>query len=273
MPADLEPLIIRFTEECDEIIDVCAHLSDAEWDTPTELPGWTVKDCVSHIVGTELSLLGAPMPTVDVAHLAHVGDDFIAAAIESWVEERRGRPGTDVLSELRSVSIRRVAVLRRLAPKDWDSVGPTPLGPLPYRTFLEIRIFDCWMHEQDIRRALDKPGHREGDVIEIVLARIGAALGKVIAKSAGAPDGSRVVVSISGASARDLALGVEGGRARLLGKVPKEPTARIELDLEALAALCGGRWLATEALERGAVRLSGDMDLATRVIHNFAFTP
>ena len=35
-------------------------LTDVQWDTPTCLPGWTVKDALVHMGGTEAMLLGEP---------------------------------------------------------------------------------------------------------------------------------------------------------------------------------------------------------------------
>ncbi|HET7721905.1 MAG TPA: fatty acid desaturase, partial [Acidimicrobiales bacterium] len=42
------------------------RLHEAQWETPTECPGWRVKDLYSHVVGTELMLLGRPDETVEV---------------------------------------------------------------------------------------------------------------------------------------------------------------------------------------------------------------
>jgi hypothetical protein len=30
---------------------------------------------------------------------------------------------------------------------------------------MHIRIFDCWVHEQDMRRATGRPGHLTGPVV------------------------------------------------------------------------------------------------------------
>ena len=44
----------------------------------------------------------------------------------------------------------------------------TPAGPDTYGRFMRVRIFDCWMHEQDIRRAVGRPGHVEGPAVDRV---------------------------------------------------------------------------------------------------------
>ena len=44
---------------------------------------------------------------------------------------------------------------------DRDAEGFTPEGPGPYRSFMAIRVFDCWYHDEDIREAIDRPGFLE----------------------------------------------------------------------------------------------------------------
>ena len=53
-----EPLIALFEDVWGDIIAVCADLTDAQWERPTDCPGWTVQDNVAHMIGTERMLLG-----------------------------------------------------------------------------------------------------------------------------------------------------------------------------------------------------------------------
>ncbi len=55
------------------------------------LPGWSVQDNVSHIVGTEAMLSGEPGPTIEIDREAseHVRND-IGVFNEQWVEALRG---------------------------------------------------------------------------------------------------------------------------------------------------------------------------------------
>ena len=45
---------------------------------PDGVAGWTVQDNLSHIIGTELMLMGEPAPDVDVSHLTHLANPFAA---------------------------------------------------------------------------------------------------------------------------------------------------------------------------------------------------
>ena len=39
---------------------LCSPLTEAQWKTPTDCPGWSVQDQVSHLVGAESRILGNP---------------------------------------------------------------------------------------------------------------------------------------------------------------------------------------------------------------------
>ena len=44
------------------LADVGAGLTEEDWKTPTDLPGWSVQDTLSHVIGTERLLEGLPAP-------------------------------------------------------------------------------------------------------------------------------------------------------------------------------------------------------------------
>ena len=51
---------------------VGSSLAEDQWDEATCLPGWSVRDVFSHVIGTESMLAGEPAPTADVSHLDHM---------------------------------------------------------------------------------------------------------------------------------------------------------------------------------------------------------
>jgi uncharacterized protein (TIGR03083 family) len=266
-----DPIVELLEQEWASLDQLCDGLTEEQWKTPTALPGWTVQDCLSHVVGTERMLLGDAPPSVDVSHLEHVKDPF-AAAMEAWVEERRARTGAEVLAEFREQIPRRLEQLKSMTAEQFDEVGFSPIGEVPYRDFMVVRVFDCWMHEQDIRRALDRPGHLEGPVVDTALVRFRAAIGFIVGKRGQAPEGSSVVFATVGGAAPVWPVVVEG-RARLADEVPDEPTTRITLPFESFIALGGGRWSADEAESAGGISIDGDEELGRRVLAGMAFTP
>ena len=266
-----DPIVDLLQIEWRTITALVDDLTEDEWLLPTALPGWTVKDNVSHIIGTERAFSGEPAPDVDVSHLTFLTGPF-PAAMEPWIEARRTVPAAEVAREFIEVTDARVAALAALSDEEMDEVGWSPVGEIPYRQFMRVRLFDCWMHEQDIRRAVGRPGHLEGPVVDVALERFQGALGFVVGKKAGAPDGSSVVFRISGPEPRTYAVVVEG-RASVVPDVPATPTTTISLPLTTFVALGGGRWTRDDAEQAGGLAVDGDATLGAAVLDNMAFTP
>ncbi len=270
-----EVLITRLDEVWHDIAAVCEGLTEDEWSRATDCPGWTVHDNVAHMIGTERMLLGEqPAPaTAGAPDSPHVRND-IGRVNEQWIATYRGWEGPQLLGEFRAVTGRRLDVLRAMTDAEWDKEGFTPEGPGPYRVFMEIRLFDCWYHDQDIREALDRPGFLEGPVADLAVGRIPAkALGYVVGKKAGAPPNTTVVFEITGTKPIVAAIAVPPeGRAVLLDAPPEGPTVRIIMDRRTFTRLAGGRWSGEHARSYGTVRVESDGDLGNRVVDNLAFT-
>jgi uncharacterized protein (TIGR03083 family) len=264
---DLTVRLLR--REFDAIAQLCEGFDEQDWDTPTCLPGWSVKDNLSHIVGTELMLDGEQAPDVDISHLAHVKND-IAKFNELWVESMRPLPGAEVLARFRDVAERRLATLEAMSQEEFDAEGFTPAGPDTHGRFMRIRHFDCFLHEHDMREALGLEDRPDAEQLELVLDEVSTGLGYVVGKKAGAPAGSTVRVRVTGPATRDLDVEV-AERAHLVEKLDGAPTAQVTLPAMVFLRLSGGRRDAGDHL--GAdIELAGDEDLARRVATSLAFT-
>jgi uncharacterized protein (TIGR03083 family) len=249
-----------------DLDELCASLTEAEWGAETECPGWDVKDNISHIIGTESSILGRPAPEHSVDEKPWIKNP-IGANNEVQVDYRRSLPPSKVLEEFREVVGERMSALDALSDADLDAESWTPTGPGTVRDLVSIRVMDCWVHEQDIRRAVGKPGGLDGPVAAHAFGRHSSAMGFVVGKKAGAPDGSTVVVDVEGFD--PIAIGVEGKRANRLDATPADPTVTLQMDLETFNRLCCGRGDPAEVGKN--VRVSGDAELAQRIIENFGF--
>jgi uncharacterized protein (TIGR03083 family) len=247
------------------------QLTDEEWATPTEVPGWSVQDNLTHIAGLEWQLLGRPRPEHTIPDdLPHVKNEF-GRHNEIWVDSRRSRTGAQVLEEFQEVTSARLAQLRGFGPADFEAESFTPVGPGTVRDLLPFRIFDSWVHEQDMRRAVHRPGNLDSRVADLVLTRIASTMPFVVGKKAGAPDGATVVVDLGGPLSRTISIGVEGGRASLLDDTPTDPTTRIVMDTETCARLANGRVTPADTMADGRVRFEGDADLGARVVEQMSF--
>jgi uncharacterized protein (TIGR03083 family) len=261
-----EPVITLLEDEWASIVALCETFDETQWARATDCPGWTVKDNVSHLVGVENMLRGAPADPAIGERPAHVRNDF-GAFNEAAVEARRARPGADVLAEFRTVSAERIAALRALPAEKWDEIGPTPTGQDTYRHFMRMRTFDSWVHEQDMRRAVAIPGNMTGPIVDLVLDWHRRNLGYVVGKRAKAPDGA--IVRFALADAAPITVAVTDGRASVVDGTGIDDagasTTTLSLDVEAFNALLCGRWDASTALDRDRLRIDGDTAIGRQV--------
>lgn len=257
------------SKEWETIEELLSGLGDEDWAAPA-LPGWTVQDAVAHLVGTESMLSGEtpPTPDFDVSELEHVRNQ-IAVANELWVEAYRNKQGSQVLDAFRDVTARRREALAGMSQEQFEEASWTPVGPGTYERFMEIRVFDCWVHEQDIRDAIGRPGHESGPCAEASLNEIVRALGFIVGKKAGAPDGSSVTFELTGPMERTIHVLVEG-RAEVVPQLKGEATATLRLSSNLFMRLACGRLNPEAHLEE--IEMDGDLDLARQVATNLAFT-
>lgn len=263
----------------DDITALGGRLTDAQWQTPTELPGWSVHDVLAHLIGIESMLQGVETPDadIDVTTLEHVHND-IGALNERWIRALRGLEPAELLDRWRSVTDERRAALTAMNDEDWSAVTATPAGPDSYGRFMRIRIFDCWMHEHDIRAvtgltlgddAMDTPPAR------LALDEMAAAMGRVVGKLGKAPDGSRVRFELLGPLARTIDVAVQDGRGRVVpgfgatGDGDPGPTTVISLDAWVFTRLAGGR--STPERHPGAIGYRGDEAVGRRIVENLNY--
>lgn len=253
------------------VAEVCHGLVTAEWELPTECPGWTVKDQLSHLIGIEQMLMGIEPPEWDGPLGDHVKNDF-AALNEKWVAVRRAEPGDAVLAEFREVTGIRLEALGALPEDEWARVGFSPVGEVPYARFMETRVFDSWVHEQDVRLALDRPGGSGGVASAFGLGEVESAMGFVVGKKAAAPEGSVVRFTVSGppGDGREFSLGVEGGRARPVGP-EAAPTVTLAMSSIDFLRLGCGRVTAAEVGAAGGIGLEGDAVTGERILGEMNF--
>ncbi len=255
----------------DSLDRLLTGLSEQQWQTPTPLPGWSVHNVVAHIIGTESVLHGISTPDadIDVATLAHVRND-VGVANECWVRYLSAESGADLHQRFRTLTADRRKRLTDMSVDDWNAPTLTPVGPDSFGRFMRVRVFDCWMHEHDIRDALHKPAadaELAGPAARLTLDEMATSMGFVVGKLGKAPDGSRVAIELTGPLARTIRVVVDG-RAKLVEDFGGlEPTATIRADGVLFTRLAGGR---TDSA--AGVELGGDEDVAARIVEHLNYT-
>jgi uncharacterized protein (TIGR03083 family) len=252
--------------------EMLGELSDDQWLLPSPLPGWSVQDNVAHIVGTEAMLSGETGPALEIDRDAneHVRND-IGAFNEQWVESLRAVPPHEVLSRFRELTGSRLATLEQMSIDDWNAESFTPAGKDTYGRFMQIRVFDCWLHEQDIRDAVGRPGHENGLAVEVVLDEMSTALGFVVGKRAGAAAGQSVTFALTdgGSVVRELHVEV-GERAAVVPALSGSPTVVLTMPVGVMTRRCAGRVAPDALLDQ--VAIDGDLALASKILENQSYT-
>jgi uncharacterized protein (TIGR03083 family) len=265
--AEKDRVVELLGQEWTVIGDLLDGISEQDW-SRRALPGWDVHDVLAHIIGTERMLAGDELPVAPEHQGTHVRNE-IGRANEGWVKALRAVPHADLLADFRAVTAGRLATLRAMTTQEYHAPSWTPAGQATFGRFMQIRIFDCWMHEQDIRAAAGRPGNEGGPAASQALDEVLLALGYIIGKRGRAPDGSSVLIRLTGPVERDLLVVVDG-RAWVVTDFDGEPTARLALSSSEFLRLAGGREDPEEAL--GRVRLGGDQALARQLATNLAYT-
>jgi uncharacterized protein (TIGR03083 family) len=225
---------------------------------------------VAHIIGTESVLQGlsAPDADVDVSALGHVRND-VGIANERWVRHLSTESGAELQERFRSITVDRRKRLTDMSVDDWNAPTLTPVGPESYGRFMRVRLFDCWMHEQDIRDGLGRPSsdaELSGLAGRLALDEIAATMGYVVGKLGQAPGGSRVAIELTGPLTRTIRVDVDG-RAQVVDDFGgSDPTSTIRLDGLLFTRLAGGR---TD--DATGVEFSGDTEVGARIVERWNF--
>ena len=240
-------------------------LTEPQWKTMTECPGWTVQDTLSHLVSSEKGLHGDPPTKHRASDLSYVKNP-IGEFNEHEIDARRSLSGSAVFAEWQDIEAKRRHILSTSGDDYFAREMMTPTGPGTFADFLHIRVMDAWVHEQDIRRALGKPGNDACPAAEHSIGRFVRSLPMVIGKRAKAPDGSIVTINVTGPVTRTMHIATVGGRASFVDDA-SNPACVIAMDSNTYVALCCGRQFWPTLKDR--VTVSGDTDLASRILAAF----
>lgn len=267
-----ERVVEALRESWRALASFAADFDDEQWNTASRLPGWSVRDVYAHILGTEKMLAGEPAPDIDVGSPAHVHNE-IGATNEAWVRSLATLEPADLLAEFISVTHDRIAALNAMSAEEWTAASWTPAGDSTLGRWMHIRVFDCWVHEQDVRVALGLPGGLHGAASALSLLEVVIALGFIVGKRGGAEDGSRIEFRLFGGDKlRLLRVAVDRGRASVVETFDGPATSTLTMPYELFMRLTSGRRSASDALADGVIQLDGDTRTAERIARNLGFT-
>ena len=185
--------------EREQLLQLLRQLPPAAWSRPTICPGWDVHDVVGHLVHDY------------VRRLSGTRDGHIAA----WVV-----PGEELAQSLNRVNQEFVLVARtfsarlltdliaHLGPQldelwtglQMDSLGGavswvTPHVEAPVWLDVAREYTEFWVHQQQIRDAVGRPGARQPELLVAVVDAFVRSLPRALAATA-APSGTAVTMNV-----------------------------------------------------------------------------
>lgn len=272
--SQLKDLVEVWRSACDDFSTLAKKLDDLEWGLPTDCPGWSVQDVVAHAAALESELVGDPVDpnaqTEPAANAAHIKNPA-GQHTERGILTRRDLTAAELIAEFDDAVERRTALLAA-EPLD-DPEGTPPITPgasgWTWAVLLRNRPLDIWVHEQDIRRAVGKPGGLDGPAARHTQATFSAALPMVVAKRAAAPPGSTVVIDVTGPVSAVYAVAVDAdGRGSAVDAGDNEPAAKLTMNTETFTILGAGRRDPATL----PVRIEGDEELAHKIMAGMCVT-
>lgn len=263
---ELAGYVSVWSSAVDHALALLAEVPEQEWDTPTDLPGWRVRDVAAHLAHLEHLLAGGEHEDVEIGTPEHVSSPMDTFT-EQGIVARRGFGKAALIDQLRAAVAVRRADLAAAPPTSAAAPAPGLFGAIGWdtRTLLKNRPLDVWMHEQDIRRAVHRPGNTHTAAARHTVEYLAGNLGYVVGKRVGAPAGTSVVLEVDDAGVWAVQID-DTGRAQRVTP-PADPSVMLRMAIDDFGVLAGGR----RHPER--VRITGDEELAARVLDQFAVTP
>jgi uncharacterized protein (TIGR03083 family) len=265
-----EPIEVTalFRPERAALLDVLRTLTDEEWVRSTACPGWSVHDISLHLLGDDLRRLSAGRDRHAASHLGPVTslDELVPLLDEqneSWVR------GARMLSPKLTIELLEWSAdpterhLTELPPEQtgWSVSWVAP-DPAPNWMDVAREYTERWVHQQQIRDAVGKPGLTERRFLAPVIDAFLRALPRAL-PTEGYADGTVVHVHVRDPLDRTWAARVADGQWRL-SEPSERPDASVLIDPDALWRRAV-RMMDLEQVTTRA-RLDGDRQLAAAVL-------
>lgn len=246
----------------DSVDALLGDLTDEQWTTQSYCPDWDVRGIAMHLAAVEHMLLGeAPGSFTDSLPFDRVGQ---------WVGEVADLDNAALLAAYRDKIAARRAELSSYTAEQLDVPSMTPVGPKTYGRFMAIRVFDFWVHEQDIRGPLGLPGHESGGAAEMALDEIHVSLPYIVGKLIGLPDGKSITFDLTGPVQRQMHAAVDG-RAGVVDDLAN-PDVTVTANSTSFALLSCGRVDPQTEIDAGNITWAGDPQWGEAAARNLRFT-
>ena len=251
---DKREVIAGVRAQRDRTIELLRDLPAADWEREV-VPRWRVREVAGHLVASDEGVLTGRVATAGFTKRG----DLALSKIEIWNDKQAARwadrPIPEILKGL-DVWAKRIERLSKVVPSFVSRPTlPTPFGRVSLLWLTSIRIFDEWVHDEDIRRVFRMPSDDAPTVVRPVARQIQA--GVPVQTLPRVPDGAKGRVVVAFDDLQLPTMGFDLG-AKTFGYGVETADARITANSAKLAMVCARRdaWRDTET--SGALKIEGE---------------
>jgi uncharacterized protein (TIGR03083 family) len=257
-----------FRRERDLLVQLLGTLDQPEWVAETVCPGWSVRDIAAHLLHDDLRRVSRSRDHV-AGPARDAGESlptFLNRANDRWVDETRflsPRLLVELLTETGHL------VHRMWTDSNLDQLGEgvwwADVDAAPVWLDVARDYSEDWIHHQQIRDAVQRPGLSSPEFLDPLLDTLMRALPKTYEPLA-AEDGTTIVVILDDAN-RSLSWSLVNDIGRGWTLYPRtessSPTAQVILPADAFWRLATGNVPRQQAVEQS--RIAGDQRLAAQL--------
>lgn len=173
-----------------------ATFTDEQWAHPSRCAGWSNRDVVVHLDGTNsfwALAIGAGLQGAPTQFLATFDPVASPAQMVSGAGDRTAQ---EVLASFTASTNALIELWTSLGDDGWSTTAEAPPGHVTVSTVTHHALWDSWVHERDILLPLGIAPAEEADEIAACL-RYAAALGPALAVNNGTDLRGRLGISVT----------------------------------------------------------------------------
>ncbi len=152
MSTPIDDVLADLVDEYDRLESILDGLSDAQWRSESDAPGWTVTDVMIHLAQTEEAVVGTTTRPNEPNRLDR-GGGTLDAWVDAEVAAERDEPSV-VFARWKAARRASIDALRSADPDARYSWAHTPLKP---RTLATTCLAEHWAHALDVTVPFDVP--------------------------------------------------------------------------------------------------------------------
>lgn len=204
--------------------EVLGTLGDDQWMTASRCEGWSVRDVVAHLVGTNVFWVRSARAALAGSPSRYLAEFDPVTGPAQIVAGMSDLSPDDVYARYLKGVARLASLLGGLDEAQWCLPAEAPLGHIPLQGVALHALWDAWVHERDILLPLGMTPQEEPDELRASL-RYAAGLGPALLAIGGSTRSATLLID---GQDPDVHLVVEAGETVVI-RTGAGPTDAVRL--------------------------------------------